>query len=250
MQQVETTEVEKLADYIGNFYDHCEKWFGPVADVKGKRVLVLGSGWGTEALWAAMAGAKEVVGLDPAPRDREPLNLALKRRNKENLADRITLLQNTTFDAPDLGEFDFVISNNVIEHIIGLSATFYSLRRFMPKDRKSRVVVFTDPLFFSSAGAHLPLRKWEHLTVGSPRLKPKVTEARWNNYRNTLNGMTITDMLGAVREAGLIILDMKIVVDRNLSEFNRIAPHIPSGIKPMDLCLEGLFLHLTFPENL
>ncbi|MGK6317802.1 class I SAM-dependent methyltransferase [Neorhizobium sp. DT-125] len=250
MQQLETDDPEQIADYISNYLGHCEKWFGPAVNLKDKRVLILGSGWGTEALWALSKGASEVVGIDPELRDREPLDIALKNRGMEELMPRVSLLQHTSFDAPDLGQFDYVLSNNVVEHITGLSATLYSLRRFMPKDRRSRIVIFTDPLFFSSSGAHFYLRKWEHLTMGSARLKTRVSEVKWDNYRNTLNGMTITDMLGAVREAGLIILDLKIIADRHLSEFNKIAPFIPSGIKPMDLCLEGLFLKLSFPENL
>lgn len=42
-----------------------DEHFGDRADMVGKRVLVMGSGWGVEVLWALQRGAAHVTGFDP-----------------------------------------------------------------------------------------------------------------------------------------------------------------------------------------
>src|SRR5215207_1000903 len=43
---------------------HCDYFLTPLADPRGKSVLVVGAGAGTEMLWAIKNGAREVVGID------------------------------------------------------------------------------------------------------------------------------------------------------------------------------------------
>lgn len=63
----------------------------------------------------------------------------------------------------DVGTFDLILSNNVLEHVDGLSASLAALARLLPGPG-GRIVVFADPLFLSAFGHHLPIGAWEHLT--------------------------------------------------------------------------------------
>jgi hypothetical protein len=145
--------------------------------------------------------------------------------------------------------FDYVMSNNVFEHIHDLSHTLMSLRRFVPA-QGNRIVIFADPLFFSSAGHHLRAGPWEHLIQSAETLEATVPPRQWEAYRTGLNGMTITDFLDAVRSSGLILMDLGIVSDRALDRFAKLHPLISPGLKPMDLCCEGIACTLAFPENI
>jgi len=218
-------------------------------DVAGKRVLVIGSQYGPELLWALRNGAREVVGLDPENCPPDPLLLALDRLALGDRRDAFRMIAATTHEAGDIGTFDYVMSNNVFEHINGLSHTLSSIARFLP-GVGGRLILFADPLFLSSQGHHTRLGPWEHLTQSQEAIRDVVPPAQYAAYRTTLNGMTVTSFLEAVREAGLIPLDFGIVPDRALDQFGSIASQIPPGLKPMDLCVEGLVCTLAFPHNL
>jgi len=218
-------------------------------DVADKRVLVIGSQYGPELLWALRNGAREVVGLDPEGCPPEPLLLALKRLGLEDFSHKFRMMRATTHDVSELGPFDYVMSNNVFEHIFGLSHTLAGIARFLP-DLGGRIVLFADPLFLSSQGHHTRLGAWEHLTMTQEQISAIVPPQQYDAYRTTLNGMTLTSFLEAVREAGLVLLDLGIVPDRALAQFGSVRSHLPPGLKPMDLCLEGLVCTLAFPHNL
>lgn len=238
--------VSELHSYIRRFQPLMDRHIGRYINPQGKRILVVGTGWGTEVLWALEKGAAYVVGLDPVRRSDEPLRAAAP----EISPDRFAFMQASTDTAPeDIGTFDYVISNNVFEHVFNLSKVLASTRRFMP-GRGSRLAVFADPLFCSSAGSHLPIGPWEHLVERQDILRSRFNSVAWALYRDTLNGMTITTFLDAVREAGLIIEDLYVVPDRARAKFPEIQSSIPPGLKPMDLCIEGIGCLLAFPENL
>jgi hypothetical protein len=218
-------------------------------DVAGKRVLVIGSQYGPELLWALRNGAREVVGLDPENCPPDALLLALDRLGLGHRRDAFRMVAATTHEAGDIGTFDYVMSNNVFEHVEALSHALRSTARFLP-DVGGRLVLFADPLFFSSQGHHTRLGPWEHLTSTQEAIRAIVPPRQYDAYRAMLNGMTLTSFLGAVREAGLVLLDLGIVPDRALDRFGEISPQIPPGLKPMDLCLEGVVCTLAFPHNL
>lgn len=244
---MDAAKVAELRAYIERYETHMDRHMLPLCNPEGRRVLVLGSGWGTETYWALKRGASFVYGIDPAPRSTEPLAAAL---SAAGLPERFNHAQGLIWDVPaEVGPFDAIISNNVFEHIFGLSATLAACRPHIPK-RGARVHVFTDPLFFSSAGAHLPIGPWEHLTETQSALAARPeTATGWGAYREQLNGMTITSFLDAVREAGMWIEQMSIVPDRNRATFPALMDALPPGVKPMDLLLEGIGCTLAFPEN-
>jgi hypothetical protein len=241
--------IAALSAYIGKWDNHLNTHFGSQMDVRDKRILVVGSGWGTEVLWLLKNGAREVVGIDPKWDKRQPLERALDNLGLGELAARAELIATTPLLADDLGRFDHIMSNNVLEHVEGLSANLRALARFIP-DRGSRFFVFSNPLFYSSHGHHLPIGPWDHLTQRQDEIEARVAAWEWKEYRGGLNGMTITDILSAIREAGLILLNFSTQVDHQLSLLPSLLQQVSPEIRPMDLCLEGFSGILAWPHNI
>ena len=239
----------EISAYIQRWDEHLDLFFGGKFDPAGKRLLVIGSGWGTEVLWALKRGVAHVTGIDPRSDERDYVEKALADSGQSALANRFTLQMGTALSVGDIGTFDLIMSNNVFEHIDGLSANLAALGRFLP-DQGGRIFIFTDPLFYASIGHHLPIGLWEHLTETQPSIRDRVNSRQWKEYRFGLNGMTITTFLEAVREAGLILLDLGIRPDPNLDHFVAIRKKFPPGLKPMDLCLSGISCTLAFPHNI
>ena len=105
------------------------------------------------------------------------------------------------------------------------------------------------PLFLSSTGHHMPVGPWDHLTMSQADLRAKVSPLQWGEYRDGLNGMTITDLLGAVREAGLIVTELSVLLDPNVGQLPAMLANLPSALKPMDLAMQGISCTLAFPRN-
>lgn len=239
----------EIVAYIQKWDNHLEAYFAGKFTLEGKRLLVIGSGWGTEILWALKQGAAYVAGIDPRPPERAFVEQALAEHGLSHLAERFRLHEGTAPSIPDIGTFDLVLSNNTFEHIDCLSATLAALARFLP-DKEGRIFIFADPLFYSSLGHHVPIGPWEHLSQTQESIRARVTPNQWREYRGGLNGMTITSFLDAVREAGLVLLDLGIRTDPNLGRFPELRDGLPPGLKPMDLCLSGVSCTLAFPHNL
>lgn len=246
---VDEKMLREVTAYIQKWDDHLETYFSGKFTLDGKRLLVVGSGWGTEVLWALKNGAAYVAGIDPRSAERAFIETALAEHGLSHLADRFALHQGTTPTVPDLGSFDLIMSNNTFEHVECLSANLAALARFLP-DKGGRIFVFADPLFHASVGHHLPIGPWEHLTQTQDSIRARVTPNQWREYRNGLNGMTVTSFLGAVREAGLILLDLGIRPDPATETYVAIRKQFPPGLKPMDLCLSGISCTLAFPHNI
>jgi len=69
-QEKDQAKVERLAELVGkkpvSLEWHMRRFFGPCLPMlKDARVLDVGCGKGTTTFYAALCGAKEVVGLDP-----------------------------------------------------------------------------------------------------------------------------------------------------------------------------------------
>lgn len=242
--------LDELKQYIVRHETHLDRYMRPMFDPAGKKVLVLGCGWGTETYWAFKNGAASVYGIDPAPRPTLPIETALGELSR-GFVEKFEHKQGFIWDVPeDEGPFDAIISNNVFEHVFNLTANLTACRKLIPQ-KGGRLHIFTDPLFLSSAGSHLPIAPWEHLTETQQALKARPeTATNWEAYRDTLNGMTITSFLEAVREAGMWVERLTVVPDRNRAKFAELAEKLPPSLKPLDLLLEGLSCTLAFPENI
>ena len=241
--------LREITAYIQKWDQHLDTWFGGRMALEGKSLLVVGSGWGTEVTWALKRGAARVVGVDPRSDERAFVETALHQQGLAHLADRFSLRQGTMLALPELGKFDLIMSNNAIEHIAGLSANLAALAPCLP-DQGARIHIFADPLFLSSMGHHVPIGPWEHLTQTQESIRARVTPNQWREYREGLNGMTLTVFLEAIREAGLVLLDLGVRTDPNLHRLPELAEALPPGLKPMDLCLSGISCTLAFPHNI
>jgi SAM-dependent methyltransferase len=246
---VDEKRLREVTAYITKWGHHLNTQFAAKVSPQGKRILVIGSGHGGEVLWLLRKGAAHVSGIDPRDTDRSFIEHALSEEGLSDLAPRFTLHEGTTTTVGDIGTFDAVISNNTFEHVTSLSANLEAIRRFLP-DQGSRIHIFTDPLYFSSMGHHLPIGPWEHLTDSQESVQQRVNPRQWGEYREGLNGMTITVFLEAIREAGLIVLDLNVRQDSNIEKFLDVCDYLPPGLKPMDLCISGIGCTLAFPHNL
>lgn len=246
---VDEKMLREVTAYIQRWDGHLDIYFSGKFDLAGKRLLVIGSGWGSEVLWALKRDADFVAGIDPRSDERAFVEQALAEQGLADRADRFALHQGTALSAPDLGSFDVIMSNNTFEHVDALSANLAALERFLP-DQGGRIFIFADPLFYSSIGHHLPIGAWEHLTDTQESIRARVTPRQWKEYRAGLNGMTLTVFLEAVREAGLVLLDLGIRPDPAIDRFAATCGKLPPAIKPMDLCLSGISCTLAFPHKL
>lgn len=233
------TRVDELADYILRFQPHCDRYLRPIAQPTGKSVLVLGSGHGTELLWCVRNGAAEVVGVDVAERSLDPVHAALERSG-ESIDVPVELLRLGAESVDQLGrQFDLVLSNNVFEHLPDVEGSLRAAAKVIAP-LFGRIAIFTDPLFYSSHGSHLPVGPWEHLWADDDRLREAAgSDYLWNEYTG-LNRMTLTSFLEAIRNAGLAVLHLQTVPSRSVSELHRHRDRIPPEISTTDLSIEGI----------
>lgn len=240
---------DEQADYIVRFQRHCDRYLSKLADPAGKSVLVLGCGHGTEMLWSIRHGASEVVGVDVGPRSTGPLELAMSRyklgarprpwRRRQPIP-RYEILQMGAEDVESLRrQFDLVVSNNVFEHLPDVTAALGAARGVV-RPGTGRIAIFTDPLFYSSHGSHLPVQPWEHLWSSQDRIEAQAPDAHsWRQY-STLNKMTLRDFVAAVEATNLVVLTLETVVDRSLKQLPRFLNSIDPGISVTNLAVEGI----------
>ena len=230
-----------LTKYIIKFQQLCDRYLSPMCDPRGKSVLVVGSGHGTEMLWSIQNGAKEVIGIDIADRDTDALNVALEQ---------LEINHNSNYQMLKMGieeienmerKFDIVLSNNVFEHLPDLNQAFNACKNVInPYD--GRIIIFTDPLFYSSMGSHIPnVEPWEHLW--NKDIKNKSSEYALEQY-NSLNRMTLSDFIKSIELNELIILKMSIVSDRNLGKLKEYMNIVDTEESITNLTIEGLSLEL------
>ncbi len=247
---------EHRLSFILDGQQHCDHFLTPIADPAGKSVLVAGSGAGTEMLWCLRHGAREVVGIDVAPQTASALRAACAQMNLEP---SFSMHQIAIEDATTLGRrFDLVLSNNVFEHVGDLPRSLRACAALV--ENAGRIAIFTDPLYYSSSGSHLPHEPWEHLWGEAEQLRAKIlrsipdhplAETSLDDYlfgQISLNRMRLTEFIEAVRASGLALLNLRVVPDRNLAslgEYRARLEHLPIA----DLTIEGIAAELVRIEN-
>ena len=250
--------------YIQSAQAHCDRFLAPIADPRDKSVVVVGCGAGTEMLWALRHGAREVVGLDVVPQSPVALTAAAAEAGLDT--SRFRILQLAAEDAAALGRrFDLVLSNNVFEHLPDLVGAFHACAALVAPWH-GRVAVFTDPLYFSSAGSHLPIQPWEHLWAEPAALRSRLLPdlpprhplhelelAAYLDDEITLNRMRLVDFVDAARQSGLAFLNLQLIVDRALATLPArraaIAARWSAEVgATADLALEGIAAELLLPS--
>lgn len=166
--------------------------------VRGKRVLDFGCGDGHQSNALAKLGAI-VTGLDTNPN-------ALRRAR--SLYPHVTFTDHIPF-----GSFDYVVSQNAMEHFSDPRAVLESMRRALKPD--GRLLITFGPPWYSPSGPHcdyfckLP---WVQLffpeaTIMAVRAKYRDDLAsktlRWSDVEGGMNKMSIRKWERLLRETGL-----------------------------------------------
>jgi len=245
---METKNIHDIRDYIIKFQGHCDRYLSQICNPNQKSILIVGSGWGTEILWCLRNNANCVLGLDIAKRDLRPLQSAIELLGIKNSINYSTIQKSIT-DALDIEQkFDLVLSNNVFEHISDIKRALFVCSQLI-KPTEGRIAIFTDPLYYSSCGSHLPIEPWAHLYESEDLIKSKVNKSQWYEYQNGLNKMTVSDFLKAITENNLIIHKFEALLDRNFEISKKYLSKINLGenISKTDLFVEGIMCELSIP---
>ncbi len=248
--QLAANEIEELREYIVHRSGALDRDLLPFGDPADKDVLVFGSGYGADALWAAKRGARSIVatdtsrGLSPVPFEQALDQLEIKYENYE-------FRREDVYETAVSGDtFDLVISNGTFEHVHDLKGVLSAFRPMMRPG--GRIAIFADGLWYSSIGGHLGRGPWEHLWAELPELKANLPGNRWAVYREQLNRMTAVDFLEAVRSVGMLILQMRLNGDPNVARLPALSPRIQAvtPVSPADLSVVSIGCELCFLENL
>lgn len=259
--KVQADSDEERLGFILAAQEHCDHFLTPIADPAGKSVLVVGAGAGTEMLWCLRHGAREVVGLDVVAQSQNALAAAVAQLGLP-AASRFSILELGIEKADSLGRrFDLVLSNNVFEHLPHLERAF-EVCAGLVEPYRGRLAIFTDPLYYSSAGSHLPVLPWEHLWGEPEALRQRLVEGGLgaghplrtmdlDNYLHdeiSLNRMRLGDFLEGARKAGLAILNLRLVRDRHLADIFKYRDRLP-GLSDTDLTIEGIAAEMVRLEG-
>jgi SAM-dependent methyltransferase len=242
-------QVATLAEYIVHRESMLDRDLLPLADPAGKDLLVFGSGYGNEVLWAIKRGARSIVAIDtsrvsPVPLQRVMADLGLSHPSYE-------FRQQNVHDTA-LGDetFDLIVSNGVFEHVLDLKGVLGAFRPLLRPG--GRAAIFADGLWFSSIGGHVPGDPWDHLRLSPTELKERFP-GRWYVVRDQLNRMTIVDFLEAVRTVGMLVLQLHTRPDPNLGRLPAVLPEIRGrlpAVSPTDCSIVAIGCELCFEENL
>lgn len=230
-----------ISKHILKYQLHCDRYLTPLCNPKNKSILIIGSGHGTEILWCIRNGAKEVVGVDIIEPNTDAIEIILEQMDIQSSC-HYEILKMSVEEIEKIGrKFDIVLSNNVFEHLPDIKQALHACKQ-MIKPYEGRIVIFADPLYYSSVGAHLPrINRWEHLW--DPEIKNKTNTYHWNQYL-ALNRVKLSDVIKSIEENDLVILKLDIVPDRNLKEIKRYLNQISSKESLTNLTLEGISVEL------
>jgi len=241
LEDVSETNYNRLK-YILKFQPLCDHYLSPICDPKNKSILVIGAGYGTEMLWCICNGAKKVVGIDITSRDTNVLKIALEQMEIHSNC-KFEILKMSVEEIEKISrKFDIILSNNVFEHLPNIEEALNVCKK-MIKPYEGRIAIFTDPLFYSSTGSHIPLAQpWEHLWENTDIIS-KTNDFHCKEY-NALNRVKFSDFIKSIESNDLVILKLDIVIDRNLENIRKYLKTIDTDESITNLAIEGISLEL------
>jgi SAM-dependent methyltransferase len=248
--QLNDEQISTLTGYIIHRERALDRDLLPYGNPRGKDVLVFGCGYGNEVLWAARHGAKSVLaidltpGLSPVPFERALEECGLTYTDYEFRRENV-------HDTALTGEkFDLIVSNGVFEHILDLKGVLGAFRPLL--NPGGRVAIFADALWYSSLGGHIGKGAWEHLWRPPDELKEEIAPKRWQVFCNQLNRMTTTDFIAAVSSVGMVVLQLKLGRDPNITLLPSLLPRIRERCDASitDLSVVSIGCELCFDEHL
>ena len=112
----------------------------------GQRILDLGCGWGSFALWAASRFPRStVIGLSNSQGQREFIEAAAARRGLSNLTIRAGNIVDFEFDANDVGPgFDRIVSIEMFEHMKNYRRLFAKVAGWLAEEGRVFLHVFAN----------------------------------------------------------------------------------------------------------
>ncbi len=112
----------------------------------GQRILDLGCGWGSFALWAAARFPRStVIGLSNSHGQREYIEAAAAKRGLTNLTIRTGNIVDYEFDANEVGAgFDRIVSIEMFEHMKNYRQLFAKIARWLADEGRVFVHVFAN----------------------------------------------------------------------------------------------------------
>lgn len=180
---VRTKDRSVVFDYHLNTTFEYWRRFGGVPALGGKRVLDFGAGTGGMVKRLLDNGAREVVGVDISD-----YAIAYGQQRLAEFGDRAVLIA-ADIRTLDIGEFDVIVSQNTLEHVMPLHDVVQSV---VAKARKGGDIYFGfSPLWYSPFGHHgyPPTRlPWRHLLFGDKSVLQSMHE---------ISGKTFTDVFDA-----------------------------------------------------
>jgi len=209
--------LQKDVDYFNKGkFENFKFWsiLGGKPELKGVDVLDVGCGHGSLCVDIALSGANKVVGLD--------LNSQLIEFANENLKINYSELSNgIEFKDIDIKnyskntKFDYIVSKDSLEHIIGLEEVLLEMKRRLKKGGK--IYIGFAPLYNSPFGDHGRTKTkilWGHLIVPEPIIIKRLNRFGENKITSIqelgLNKWSLCDYKRLLKDSGLSIVFFKV----------------------------------------
>ena len=164
--QLSAEEIAELTAYIIHREKALDRNLLPYGNPAGKDVLVFGSGYGNEVLWAARHKARSILavdlsaGLSPVPCERAMEQLAI------TCNDYAFRRQNIHDTALSGDRYDLIVSNGVFEHVMDLKGVLRALPRSSGA-RRSRGHLRRQPVVLLGRRPHQRRALWRG-ALGAP----------------------------------------------------------------------------------
>jgi len=244
-------------------WDNPRFWsrLGEKPDVRGLRVLEIGSGWGSLCVDLARAGAERVVGLD-LKQNLIEFSRAYVHQHYPELEQRVIFQATDLKDYP-VEPFDIVVSKDSFEHILDLGQMLFEIKRRLRPGGK--VYVGFGPLYPSPYGDHDRRRTafkrygaagqlvaripWGHLFLEQPILN-LTSQARGkpihSMYELGLNKRSLSDYRRLFSESGLKVVMFRVNQSGGLSSKMMTTLGRVPGLA--DYCTNNIYCILQKPS--
>jgi SAM-dependent methyltransferase len=180
--------------------------FGARVDVRGKRILDLGCGYGAMSILLAQHGAERVVGVDTD-------ELRVAYANQKLKASFAGIAHKVTFAAPAAlteERFNVVVSQDCFEHYEDPKSIMRTIRGILLDN--GQVVIGFSPLWKSPYGGHIGYMTklpWAHLLFPESvimqerkRYRPDEDSHAFAAMKGGLNKMTYARFLATMHDSG------------------------------------------------
>ena len=236
--------------------------FSEIPNLKGARIIDIGSGHGSLCVDMALAGAKKVVGLDLRSDlvDFSNIYVQLKYPQLKNIIEfKASHLKNYDEDG-----FDYIVSKDTFEHILDLNVMLCEMRKRLKPG--GRIYAGFGPLYRCPYGDHdrrktifkpwghwgrmLSLIPWGHLFMESLMicLHNRYCERKINSIEETgLNKLAMSDYQKIFSESGFLIFDIRKNVSKSIrSKILSVGRRLPFL---EDFCTHNIYCILENPSH-